>query len=84
VAINFSDTYQANIDNIVKNIRDWISNLLTGAEILQQALSTLLTYYTQFDTLVRKHTQDQSVIKELVTVGKLTHHVKKCKLIWGN
>lgn len=81
VAINFSDTFQANIDKIVKNIRDWISNLLTGAEILQQTLSTLLNYYTQFDTLVRRHTQDQSVIKELVTVGKLTHYLKKCKLI---
>ena len=79
--MNFADSFQASIDKIVKSIRGWISNLLTGAEVLQQVLSHLLTHYTQFDNVVRRHTQDQAVLKELVTIGKLTHQVKKAKLI---
>ena len=79
--MNFTDTFQTGIEKLTENIRSWLTNLLTGVEILQKVLSQLVAVYTQFETMVRKHCHDQSVLKDLITVGKLTHHVKKCKLI---
>ena len=82
IAKHFNDKYQANIEKIIMTIRNGLSNLLSGVDILQKCLSTLLARYTQFESMFRKYSESKSLpVSGVITVGKLTHHINKCKLI---
>lgn len=82
VGKEFAEKFVGNANLIVVDIRNWITNILTGEYILEKVLSGLVDYYSQYEKFVREHVTDQQILNELgATRAKLTHHIKKCKII---
>ena len=79
---DFSLNWKKGIEQINKNVLSYFSNFRNGLEILKQALTQLLLYYTRFQDIIRKSFRGKTpdFCQHLVSTTQILTEIKKYAL----
>uniref|UniRef100_A0A7S1B6C6 Vps52 C-terminal domain-containing protein n=1 Tax=Corethron hystrix TaxID=216773 RepID=A0A7S1B6C6_9STRA len=78
---DFAATWKKTIERINRNVLSYFSSFRNGMEILKQALTQLLLYYTRFQDVIRKaYRKLPSFCKDLVSTTVILAEIKKYAL----
>lgn len=74
---DFASRWRAAIELMHKDVITSFSNFLCGMDILRNAMTQLLLYYTRFSDCVKKIVGGSALNKDLVSIASIMYEIKK-------
>jgi len=79
----FATKWKGGIEQINSNVMKFFSNFKLGMEILKQALTQLLLYYTRFLDIIKKCFRNPSFGKDIVTINSIIYEIRQYSKTFG-